>query len=59
MDPFEIEIMEALGELEEDCRTQSQECGEGVALAAGTVRKLFEERRRRNEQSDFNRPVNA
>ena len=53
MDPFEIEIMEALGELEEDCRTQSQECGEGVALAAGVVRKLFEERRMRNESNNI------
>ena len=59
MDPFEIEIMEALGELEEDCRTQSQECGEGVALAAGTVRKKFEERRMRNEQSNSDGALNA
>lgn len=42
MDPFEMEIMEALGELE---AAQTQERAEGVALAAGTVRKLFEERR--------------
>lgn len=56
MDPFEMEIMEALGELE---AAQTQERAEGVALAAGTVRKLFEERRRRDEQSNFNRPVNA
>ncbi len=56
MDPFEIKIMEALGELE---AAQTQERAEGVALAAGVVRKLFEERRRRNEQSDLNRSANA